>query len=85
MDWKEEFKTKYSQNEFHTDSDIENYADERNLDYGEVFHHLDKIQTVGTKCEGCKHIGYRFSMHPCNVCIRATFIKDMYEVDNQLN
>lgn len=79
MDWKEEFRNKYLVGDFRTDSDIEDFADEKELDYGEVFHYLDKLQTVGTICEGCKHIGFRYSMHPCNSCTRRQGMSDRYE------
>lgn len=79
MYWKEEFKNKYLVGDFRTDSDIEDFADERNLSWGEVFDCLDELQTAGTPCEKCKHIGFRYSMYPCNSCSRRPGIIDMYE------
>ena len=79
MDWKEEFKQKCDAGEFHTDSDLFDFAEERNLDSGEVIHYLDVLQTIGTPCEKCKHIGFRYSMHPCNGCSRRPGVIDRYE------
>lgn len=79
MDWKEEFKNKLKDGEFNTDSDLEDFADEHELECGEVFDYLFILQTVGTPCEGCKHIGFRYSMYPCNSCSRMPGVIDRYE------
>jgi len=79
VDWKREFREMLAEDKFSTDSDIENFADKHNVPCGRVFHYLDELKTKGTRCEGCKHIGFRYSMYPCNICNRAPYIKDMYE------
>ena len=79
MDWKEEFKSTYEAGMFRTDSDIEDFADSHGLEWGEVFDYLFLLGTIGTPCEGCKHIGFRYSMYPCNSCNRAPGIQDRYE------
>ena len=79
MSWQEQFEQKYNANEFQTDSDIEDFAEENELEYGDVFQFLDKLQTAGTPCEKCKNIGYRYSMYPCNSCTRQPGMSDKYE------
>ena len=79
MDWKEEFKKMLNEGKFTTDSDIEDFADERNLDWGEVFDYLAVLEMAGTPCEGCRYIGFRYSMYPCNTCSRRPDIIDRYE------
>ena len=79
MDWKEEFKNKYLVGDFRTDSDIEDFADEHALKWVEVFDYLAILETTGTVCEKCKHIGFRYSMYPCNSCIRRQGMSDRYE------
>ena len=79
MDWKEEFRQMYEEDNFRTDSDIIGFAEERNLDIGKVMNYFDTILTIGTPCEGCKHIGMRYSISPCNHCSRRPGFKDMYE------
>lgn len=79
MNWKEEFKQQVKDRKFRTDSDLEDFADEHGLECGEVFDYLFILETIGTPCEGCKNIGFRYSMYPCNACSRAPGIKDRYE------
>lgn len=79
MDWKEEFKQMLEADKFQADSDLMDFAEEKGLDCGEVIHFLDVLQTVGTPCEKCKHIGMRYSISPCNRCSRRPGFNDMYE------
>lgn len=79
MDWKEEFKKMMDEGKITTDSDIEDFADERNLEWGEIFDYLDELQTAGTPCQKCKNIGFRYAMYPCNSCSRRPDIIDRYE------
>lgn len=77
--WQQLFKEKYAAGEFNTDSDIEDFAEECGVGYGSVFHYLDVLTSIGTPCERCKHIGYRYSMFPCNCCSKNPEIKNRFE------
>lgn len=81
MDWKEEFKSIYEAGMFHTDSDLEDFADSHGLEWGEVFDYSFILETTGTPCEGCKYIAMRHSLYPCNMCSRIPGIQDRYETE----
>lgn len=61
----------------HTDSDIEDIADELGLDYGELDYAISNKYAEGTPCHNCKHVGMSM-MYPCNDCSRK-HKKDYYE------
>ena len=61
----------------HTDSDIEDLADELGIDYGELDYALSNKYAEGTPCHNCKHVGMNM-MYPCNACSRK-HQKDYYE------
>ncbi len=63
-----------------TDSDIMDFCDENNLDYGPVFHYLAVI-TAPEQCKGCKHVDFFSSMPPCSSCSRAG--TDRYEAEDK--
>ena len=77
--WQNLFKEKLAAGEFSTDSDIEDFADECGVSYGSVFRYLDVLTSIGTPCEKCKHIGYRYNMFPCISCSKNPEIKDRFE------
>lgn len=58
-----------------TDSDLEYFAENNNVDEGEVFQYAAEL-TVPVCCKGCKHVQLYDSMYPCTVCSRGK--KDMY-------
>lgn len=64
--------------EYFTDSDMMDFADERNLSYGEVSHFL-AAAFAPEQCKGCKNVAFYSKMYPCNACTRAHDRKDMYE------
>lgn len=58
-----------------TDSDLEDFAEDNNVDEGEVFRYAAEL-TVPVCCKGCKHVQFYDSMYPCTECSRGK--KDMY-------
>ena len=62
----------------HTDSDIEDLAEELDVDYDELDYAISNKLAEGTACHNCKHVGYPL-LHPCNACSRLVTIKDYYE------
>ena len=61
----------------HTDSDIEDLADELGIDLGELDYALSNKYAEGTPCYNCKHVDMGM-MYPCNSCVRK-HPKDYYE------
>ena len=64
-----------------TDSDIEDFCDDHNLSWGEVFHWIS-VWTAPDQCEGCKHVDRYANMYPCNECKRA-HMRDHYEREEE--
>mgnify|MGYP003318884980 FL=1 len=88
MDWIEEFEQKLDNGEITTDSQIENFIEEKQ---DECMHEIGKNflavqiwaayyrwQAKGTNCEGCKHVGC-WGLYPCNECGRKIQLFDHYE------
>ena len=53
-----------------TDSDIEEFCDDHDLSYGEVFHWLSVVCSP-EQCRRCKYVDMYPKMYPCNDCKRA--------------
>ena len=58
-----------------TDSDIEEYCFEENIDTGEAFHFIHEY-FAPEGCKGCKYVDFLCGMYPCNDCVRIA--KDHY-------
>lgn len=78
--WEKLLKEKYETKAFSSDSDLENFAEEYGVNLGDVFDYIFVLTSIGTPCEKCKYIGYRYRMYPCNNCSRNPDIKDMFEL-----
>lgn len=61
--------TKEMLEKIHTDSDIEDLADELNVSYGELEYFILNKYAEGTPCHNCKHIVMN-DLHPCSCCSR---------------
>lgn len=62
-----------------TDSDIEDIAEKYCIPFNEIFSAIHELSVKGTSCEGCRYIGFRFSLSPCSSCSRNPEIKDYFE------
>lgn len=63
---------------FHTDSDVQDYAEERGLPVRDVDRAIWEIVSENTPCHGCKHVPFMGTgMYPCNCCSRRA--EDRYE------
>ena len=69
--------TKEMLNRIHTDSDIEDLADELGVDIGELDYAISNHYAKDSKCYNCKYVGMGM-MFPCNSCSRK-HPKDYYE------
>lgn len=78
-EWEPLLKEKYKAEEFKTDSDLEDFANEYGVRLGDVYDYIFILTSVGTPCERCKYIGFRYRMSPCNSCSRNPYISDMFE------
>jgi hypothetical protein len=61
----------------HTDSDIEDLADELGVGLRELDYAISNKYAKGTPCHNCKHVDMG-GMYPCNACSRK-HQKDYYE------
>ena len=82
MDWKEEFVRLLESSQISTDSEIDDYADEHSLSAAEVWQCYAEYkedclikQSIGTPCEGCKHVAEGSTI--CRDCRRNK--TDFYE------
>lgn len=63
---------------FHTDSDVEDYAEERGVSVRDVDRTICEIISENTPCHGCKHVPFMGTgLYPCNCCSRRA--EDRYE------
>ena len=73
---------KIRKSENYTQSDIECYCDDNDIDYDEAFEVVSIYRSIRIPdcCKGCKHTAFYSklsAMYPCNCCARV--MKDMYE------
>ena len=71
---------KIRESENYTQSDIECYCDDNDIDYDEAFEMLCIAEALPECCVGCKHSAFYSNlstMYPCNCCSRI--MRDMYE------
>lgn len=73
---------KIRESENYTQSDIECYCDDNDIDYDEAFEVVSIYKSIRIPdcCKGCKHTAFYSklsAMYPCNCCARV--MKDMYE------
>ena len=85
MDWIEEFEQKLNSGEIQTDSQIEDFIDDKIGDddlFGTFADAVWKLyyqwRARGTRCEGCKHAGC-WGIYPCNECSRKIQLFDHFE------
>ena len=72
MDWKNRLLRLIQEDKIHTDSDIEDFCEEFNVDEAAAFRYLAELRTEYTECKGCQHIEFFGSgMYPCNMCRRG--------------
>ena len=68
MDFARDF---LSNTEYITDSSIEDFCEENNLDILFFEREFCHVLAEGTACEGCKNVVYMNSgLYPCNSCSR---------------
>lgn len=73
---------KIRESENYTQSDIECYCDDNDIDYDEAFEVVSIYKSIRIPdyCKGCKHTAFYSklsAMYPCNCCARV--MRDMYE------
>lgn len=79
--WRQELEVLYRDNKIQTDSDLVDFADERNLSRKDVDNYAGQIRAAGTPCFGCAHVSLH-GMYPCNQCCRGK--QDMFELSEDL-
>lgn len=73
-----EIRKMISAGSFRTDSDVDQYAEERKLSVRDVEQVIWEIISENTPCRGCKHVTLMTTgLYPCNSCSRRA--KDLYE------
>ena len=79
--WKEKLIDLIESEKIHSDSNLENFADENRVSKKDVFHFVAILRTQHTYCEGCKYVDFYPNMTPCSRCIRSGYNKDYFERD----
>lgn len=75
--WKKLFLEQIQNETICTDSDIEDFCEEFDVDERAAFHYLAELRTEYTECKGCQHIEFFGSgMYPCSMCSRGK--KDLF-------
>lgn len=77
---------KYADGEIRTDSDVLDIADECHVDPKHVYMIISKRRSIGTPCEGCRHIAGRFFYSPgfpCKGCSRNNETEDYFEAEKE--
>ena len=75
---REELRKLVESGKFRTDSDVDDYAEERGLSVRDVEQAIWEIISENTPCHGCKHVTLMSTgLYPCNSCSRRA--KDLYE------
>lgn len=75
---RKELRDKIEDGSLHTDSDVQDYAEERGLSVSDVDRTIWEIVSENTPCHGCKHVPFMVTgLYPCNCCSRRA--TDRYE------
>lgn len=76
----EDIRKSITEGLFKTDSDVEEYAEERNLNVRDLEEMIWVIISEDTPCYGCRYVTMMGTgLYPCNSCSRNVRIKDLYE------
>lgn len=76
--WVMELNSLIENDKIHTDSDLIDFARSNHVATSDVRKYIWDCETVGTPCEGCKHVAFRYDMSPCSRCSRQLLL-DRYE------